>query len=281
MEGLISNNLLKKTMEKENKNVRKKRVVKPKLNIENLKNIKETQQVLDMYIEEVDENLNMIGKVGKDIKAIIPRDEASSVVGDDGLVEEKYIVNKKGKVLPVCIKEIVQNDNKIELIMSKKILELKVRKWMYMHLKPGVKLRGIVVGLKDYAAFVDVGGGVTGILKLQDMSDSILTNSADMFKLGQRIEVIVKKYDRDTGRIELSYKELLGTFEENVKKFNEGDIVEGVVRNRIKTGVFVELMPNIIGIAEHVNGIEYGQKVLVSIKKINLEKKKIKLIIIG
>jgi len=281
MEGLTSNNLLKKTMEKENKNVRKKRVVKPKLNIENLKNIKETQQVLDMYIEEVDENLNMIGKVGKDIKAIIPRDEASSVVGDDGLVEEKYIVNKKGKVLPVCIKEIVQNDNQIELIMSKKILELKVRKWMYMHLKPGVKLRGIVVGLKDYAAFVDVGGGVTGILKLQDMSDSILTNSADMFKLGQRIEVIVKKYDRDTGRIELSYKELLGTFEENVKKFNEGDIVEGVVRNRIKTGVFVELMPNIIGIAEHVNGIEYGQKVLVSIKKINLEKKKIKLIIIG
>lgn len=281
MEGLISNNLLKKTMEKENKNVRKKKVVKPKLNIENLKNIKETQQVLDMYIEEVDENLNMIGKVGKDIKAIIPRDEASSVVGDDGLVEEKYIVNKKGKVLPVCIKEIVQNGEKIELIMSKKILELKVRKWMYMHLKPGVKLRGIVVGLKDYAAFVDVGGGVTGILKLQDMSDSILTNSADMFKLGQRIEVIVKKYDRDTGRIELSYKELLGTFEENVKKFTEGDIVEGVVRNRIKTGVFVELMPNIIGIAEHVNGIEYGQQVLVSIKKINLEKKKIKLIIIG
>lgn len=268
-------------MEKENKNVRKKRVVKPKLNIENLKNIKETQQVLDMYIEEVDENLNMLGKVGKDIKAIIPRDEASSVVGDDGLVEEKYIVNKKGKVLPVCIKEIVQNDNQIELIMSKKILELKVRKWMYMHLKPGVKLRGIVVGLKDYAAFVDVGGGVTGILKLQDMSDSILTNSADMFRLGQRIEVIVKKYDRDTGRIELSYKELLGSFEENVKKFTEGDIVEGVVRNRIKTGVFVELMPNIIGIAEHVNGIEYGQKVLVSIKKINLEKKKIKLIIIG
>ena len=165
--------------------------------------------------------------------------------------------------------------------MSKKILELKVRKWMYMHLKAGVKLKGVVVGLKDYAAFVDVGGGVTGILKLQDISDSVLVNSADFFKLGQRIEVIVKKYDRDTGRIELSYKELMGTFDENVKKFKEGDIVEGVIRNRMKTGVFVELAPNVTGIAEHVNGIEYGQKVLVSIKKINLERKKIKLIIIG
>ena len=257
------------------------RAKKVELTLENLKNIQETQQVLDMLIESIDENLNMIGRVGKDVKAIIPREEASSVVGDDGMVEERFITNKKGKVLPVCIKEIIETENGIELVMSKRILELKVRRWMYMHLKPGVKLKGIVVGLKDYAAFVDVGGGVTGILKIQDMSDTMISNSADMFKLGQRIEVIVKKYDRDTGRIELSYKELLGTFEENVKEFKEGDIVEGVVRNRIKTGVFVELKPNVIGIAEHVNGIEPGQKVLVSIRKINLERKKIKLIIIG
>lgn len=265
---------------KKKSNVKRKNNSK-KLTLEELQNIKDNQQVLDMYIEEVDENLNMIGKIGKDVKAIIPRGEASSVVGEDGLVEEKFIVNKVGKVLPVCIKDIIQDENGLHLIMSKRILELKVRKWMYMHLKPGIKLRGIVVGLKDYAAFVDVGGGVTGILKLQDMSDSRLTNASDMFKLGQRINVVVKRYDRDTGRIELSYKELLGSFEENVKEFKEGDIVEGIVRNRIKSGVFVELKPNVIGIAEHVNGIESNQKVLVSIKKINLEKKKIKLIIIG
>ena len=267
-------------MEKKKGNVKRK-VNSKNLSLEELQNIKENQQVLDMYIEEIDENLNMIGKIGKNVKAIIPRGEASSVVGEDGLVEEKFIINKVGKVLPVCIKEIVQNNEGIELIMSKRLLELKVRKWMYMHLKPGVKLRGIVVGLKDYAAFVDVGGGVTGILKLHDMSDSRLTNASDMFKLGQRINVVVKKYDRDTGRIELTYKELLGTFEENVKEFKEGDIVEGIVRNRIKSGVFVELKPNVIGIAEHANGIESNQKVLVSIKKINLEKKKIKLVIIG
>lgn len=269
-------------MEKKKNNVKSNNNKKTtKLTLSNLQSIKETQQVLDMYIEDIDESLNMIGKVGKNIKAIIPRDEASSVVGDDGMVEEKFILNKKGKVLPVCIKEIIKNDNEVELVMSKKILELKVRKWMYMHLKPGVKLRGIVVGLKEYAAFVDVGGGVTGILKLQDMSDSMLTNASDMFKLGQRIEVIVKKYDRDTGRIELTYKELLGTFEQNVKDLKEGDIVEGTVRNRLKSGVFVEIKPNVVGIAEHVNGIESNQKVLVSIRKINLEKKKIKLIIIG
>ena len=286
MEG-VSNNLLKH-MEKENnkkvsRNVRKNKRENKKivLNEKTLQEIKDTQQVLDMYIEDIDESLNMVGKVGKNIRAIIPRDEASSVVGDDGLVEERFIRNKKGKVIPVCIKEILKDENGFELIMSKRILELKVRRWMYKYLKPGMKLRGVVVGLKDYAAFVDVGGGVTGILKLHDMSDSMLNSAADMFKIGQRIDVLVKKYDRDTGRIELSYKELLGTFEDNIKKFKEGDIVEGIVRNSIKTGVFVEIAPNILGIADHVNGIEYGQKVLVSIKRINLERKKVKLIIIG
>lgn len=264
-----------------NKNLNKKIQQKIRYSLEQLEQIKKEEQVLDMYVENVDDSLNMVGIVGTDIKAMIPRDEASSIVGDDGLVEEKFIVNKKGKIIPTCIKEIINNNGNIELILSKKILELKVRRWMYMHLKPGMKLKGVVVSTTEYAAFVDVGGGVTGILKLSDISDVALQHSNDVFRLGQRIEVLVKKFDRDTGRIELTYKELLGSFENNIKNLKEGDIVDGIIRNRIKTGVFVELKPNLVGLAEHVNGVEYGQKVLVSIKRIIPEKKKIKLVIIG
>lgn len=249
--------------------------------LKKLQEIQKEEQVVDMLVQEIDESFNMIGVVGNEIRAMIPREEASSIVGDEGLVEEKHIINKKGKILHVCIKEIIDNHGTIELIMSKKKLELKVRRWMYMHLQAKMKLKGIVVSTTEYAAFVDVGGGVTGILKIQDMSDIVLQHASDMFHPGQRIQVVVKKFDRDTGRIELSYKELLGTFEENVKKLKEGDIVEGIIRNRIKSGVFVELKPNLVGLAEHVNGVEYGQKVLVSIKRIIPEKKKIKLIIIG
>lgn len=253
-----------------------------KIDIKQLEEIKNTKQVLDMKVESVDDSFNMIGYVGDDIKAILPRNEASSVVEDDGLVDTKHIVNKAGKKLQACIKEIItESDGKIVVVMSKKILELKVRKWMYMHLKPGMRMRGVVRSLTDYAAFVDIGGGVTGMLKLQDITDIGVNHASDVLKLGQRISVIVKKYDRDTGKIELSYKENLGTFESNVKNLKEGDIVEGIIRNRMKTGIFVELKPNLVGIAEHVNGMEYGQKVLVSIKRINMEKQKIKLVIIG
>jgi len=255
--------------------------VKNRYSLEQLQEIKKSQQVVDMYVKEIDDSLNMIGIVGKNIKAIIPRDESSSIVGDDGLVEEKHIINKKGKILHVCIRDIIKNEDDIELIVSKKMLELKVRKWMYMHLQPGMKLKGVVISTNDYAAFVDVGGGVTGILKLENISDIVLQKPSDVLRIGQRIEVVVKKFDRDTGRIELSYKEILGSFEQNVEKFKEGDIVDGIVRNRIKSGIFVEIAPNVVGLAEHVNGIEYGQKVLVSIKRIIPEKKKVKLIIIG
>jgi 30S ribosomal protein S1 len=264
-----------------NNGARKSAPNKKNYSLEQLEEIKNKQQVVDIYVTDIDESLNMIGIIGKNIKAIIPREESSSIVGDDGLVEEKHIINKKGKILHVCIKEIIKNENDIELIVSKKILELKVRKWMYMHLKPGMKLKGVVVSTNDYAAFVDVGGGVTGILKLENISDILIQNASDILHVGQRINVVVKKYDRDTGRIELSYKELQGTFEENISKFKEGDIIDGVVRNRIKSGIFVEIAPNVVGLAEHVNGIEYGQKVLVSIKRIIPEKKKVKLVIIG
>lgn len=251
--------------------------------IPQLNEIKQTMQVVDFFVQSVDTNLNLVGYIGNNIKSIMPREEVSSVVNEEnGLVEEKHVLNKVGKVIPVCIKEVIQNaDGSIELILSKKILELKVRKWMYMHLKPGVKLRGTVVNLLDYGAFVDVGGGVTGLIKLRDISDSMIKSPDEVLRVGQKINVIVKKYDRDTGKIELSYKEQLGTFEQNVKNIKEGDIIEGTVKNRIKTGIFIELKPNLVGMAEHVNGVEYGQKVLVSVKKISYEKKKIKLIIIG
>lgn len=291
MENLKNESIEEKKIEAEKKEVEpklqkngdKKRRQSLVLSLKKLEQIKKDEQVVDMYVKEVDDSFNMIGVIGNNIKAIVPREEASSIVGEDGLVDKKHIVNKKGKRLQVCIKDIYKNekDGSIEVIVSKKKLELKVRRWMYMHLQVGMKLKGIVVSLSDYAAFVDVGGGVTGILKLQDMTDVILQNAGDMFRIGQRIEVVVKKYDRDTGRIELSYKELLGSFEDNVKNLHEGDIVNGIIRGRIKTGVFVEIKPNLVGLAEHVNGVEYGQKVLVSIRRIIPEKKKIKLVIIG
>ena len=92
---------------------------------------------------------------------------------------------------------------------------------------------------------------------------------------------MIKSIDRKTNRVILSYKEMYGTWEENIKEFNEGMTVKGIAREteKSKNGIFVELKPNLIGMAEYKEDVEYGQDVEVYIKKIIPEKKKVKLII--
>ena len=81
-------------------------------------------------------------------------------------------------------------------------------------------------------------------------------------------------------RFFLHIKNYFGTWEENVKEFKEGTIVTGIAKEteKNKNGIFIELKPNLVGLAEFKEGIEYGDKVNVYIKKIIPERKKIKLI---
>ena len=93
---------------------------------------------------------------------------------------------------------------------------------------------------------------------------------------------MVKSINRNTGQVILSYKETLGSWEENAKKFSSGMKVKGIVRETEKNrnGIFIELAPNLVGMAEYQEGLNYGQKIDVYIKKIDNEKRKIKLSII-
>ena len=81
-------------MDDENNNLNKKKDVtkrkKVTLSISKLKQIQKDEQVVDMLVQDIDDSFNMIGIIGNNIKAIIPRDEASSIVGDDGLVDSKH-----------------------------------------------------------------------------------------------------------------------------------------------------------------------------------------------
>ena len=84
----------------------------------------------------------------------------------------------------------------------------------------------------------------------------------------------------EDGRFCLSMRELLGTWEENATKFSVGDTVAGIIRSVEEYGVFVELTPNLAGLAEPREGVSPGQLAGVYIKSILPEKMKLKLIII-
>ena len=91
---------------------------------------------------------------------------------------------------------------------------------------------------------------------------------------------MVKSIDYETGRIYVSTKELFGTWEENVEGYSAGQTVSGIVRSIEDYGIFVELTPNLAGLAEIKEGVKVGERCAVYIKSIMPEKMKIKLVII-
>lgn len=144
------------------------------------------------------------------------------------------------------------------------------------------KFAGIVKGIKPYGAFVEIGGGVVGLLHIEDISVARIKSPYERLKIGQKVNIVVKSIDRKNNKIILSYKEMFGTWEENIKDIKQGMILTGKAREveKFNNGIFIELKPNLVGLAEYKPNIEYGQDVQVYVKKIIPEKKKVKLKII-
>ena len=146
--------------------------------------------------------------------------------------------------------------------------------------KKGNIISGVIKSIQPYGVFVEIEKNIVGLLHINDISVSRINHPSDRFKLGSKIKVLVKNYDEDTGRLSLSTKEIYGTWEDNIKEFSEKTVVKGIVRNRDKYGVFIELKPNLVGLAEYKSYVSYGDEVNVFIKKISNETKKVKLLIV-
>ena len=109
------------------------------------------------------------------------------------------------------------------------------------------------------------------------ISVSRISHPNERLSLSARIYVVIKSIDPVTGRICVTHRELLGTWEENAAMFAPGQTVAGIVRSVEDYGAFVELTPNLTGLAEPRDDIVCGQSAAVYIKSITPERMKIRL----
>lgn len=151
-----------------------------------------------------------------------------------------------------------------------------------MKIEKGQIVGGTVTGIKPYGAFIKMEDGTDGLIYIEDLSVVRIKSPDERLKVGQKVKCMVKYIDEKTGKINLSYKNCLGTWEENISNFKEGMTVKGIVRDteKNKKGVFIELTPNLVGMTEYTEELKYGQTVDVCIKKIVPDKKKVKLTIV-
>lgn len=151
-----------------------------------------------------------------------------------------------------------------------------------MKITKGQIVEGIVTGIKPYGAFIKLDNETVGLAFIEDLSVVRIKSPEERLNIGQHVKCMVKSINEETGKINLSYKDCLGTWEENIENFKEGTTVKGIVRDaeKNKNGIFIELAPNLVGMTEYNDSLQYGQNVNVYIKKIVPDKKKVKLVIV-
>lgn len=213
------------------------------------------------------------------MKGVIPRDEGAIGI-DDGSVRDIAIISRVNKPVLCKVTNFKTDENGETIaVLSRKSVQQDCMRDYISTLSPGCIIDAVVTHMESFGVFADIGAGISALMPIDSISVSRIPHPSARFTPGQKIKAIVKSID-EQGRVTLSYKELLGTWEENAAQFKPGETVPGIVRSVERYGIFVELKPNLAGLAEYVPGVVPGQHASVYIKNLIPERMKIKLIIV-
>lgn len=213
------------------------------------------------------------------MKGIMPREECAIGI-DDGSVRDIAIISRVNKPVMFRITGFdTDEEGKPVAVLSRKAVQNECMTEYISSLVPGCVIDAVVTHMESFGVFADIGAGICALMPIDSISVSRIPHPSARFSAGQKIKAVVKSID-ENGRITLSYKELLGTWEENASLFKAGETVPGIVRSVERYGIFVELKPNLAGLAEYVPGVVPGQHASVYIKNLIPERMKIKLIIV-
>ena len=219
------------------------------------------------------------------VRGIIPREEA--VWSRDGeAVKDIAILTRVGKAVACKVTGLESRpDGGVTVRLSRRLAQAECAARYLSGLLPGDIIRARVTHLESFGAFVDIGCGIPSLLSVDTISVSRIAHPRDRLYNGQLIWAVVRSVE-ESGRIFVSTRELLGTWEQNAARYTPGQTVAGIVRSVEDYGVFVELAPNLAGLAE-VRECDraaaeslVGRTAAVFIKSIIPERMKVKLVLI-
>ena len=225
-----------------------------------------------------DSRHNLIVDLGC-MRGVIPRIDGAIGIAE-GTTKDIALISRVNK--PICFKVVDfkhdENGN-IYAVLSRKLAQEECYANYLKKLIPGDVVPAKVTHLEQFGCFVDIGCGIPSLIPIDLISVSRITHPSDRFYVGQSIRAVVKSIEDD--RICLTHKELLGSWEQNAARFEQGETVTGIVRSIEDYGIFVELTPNLAGLAEPRGNVAVNSHASVYIKAIIPEKMKIKLIIVS
>ena len=214
------------------------------------------------------------------VKAVMPFVQCADGA-ENGTVRDIAVLTRVGRPTCFVIESLDTDETGQPVYRLSRAEAQRMCKVDYLDaLQPGDILPCTVTHIEPFGAFCDVGCGISALLPIDCMSVSRISSPADRVSVGQQILCAVKNRDVQ-GRFVLTIRELLGTWAENAAHFSVGETVVGIVRSVEEYGTFIEIAPNLAGLAESCTDLAPGQAVSVYIKNILPEKMKIKLVIVN
>jgi|YNPMSStandDraft_1061717.scaffolds.fasta_scaffold14427_3 small subunit ribosomal protein S1 len=170
--------------------------------------------------------------------------------------------------------EVVELDQKVKVVVldfdpDKKRISLGMKQltphpWDSIGDKyeKGTKVRGKVVSLTDYGAFIEIEKGIEGLIHISEMSwTQHVKHPSQVVSLGQIVEAVVLNIDKEERKLALGMKQLEpDPWEELAEKYPVGSRHKGIVRNITNFGVFVELEPGVDGLI-HISDLSWTKKI--------------------
>ncbi len=235
------------------------------------------QRILEARATVCDSNHNLTVDLGP-IKGIIPRKEGAIGI-KEGKVRDIAVISRVNRPVSFVITGFDRDSSgQTVAVLSREKAQRRCMQSFVSTLSCGDVVDARITHLETFGAFADIGCGIVALMPIDTISVSRIEHPRERFEVGMNIKAVIKSCDN--GRISLSHKELLGTWQENANYFSAGETVAGVVRSVESYGAFVELSPNLAGLAECKEGIKVGQQASVYIKSIIPQKMKVKLIIV-
>lgn len=238
----------------------------------------EEQVILQARCSLCDSDHNLYVDLGI-MTGFIPREEAALGISE-GIVKDVAIITRVNKMVSFVVRGFTVMNGKKVAVLSRSIAQKRCSDYLFENLMPGMVVEAKVTHLEQFGAFVDLGCGIISMIPIDRISVSRIRHPDHRFVCGMRVCAVVLQVDHKNRRILLSHKELLGTWSENASQFEVGQTVGGIIRSIESYGVFVELTPNLAGLAEPTEYAEVDRYVGVYIKSILPEKMKIKLAVV-
>ena len=203
--------------------------------------------------EAIDSGKNLEGKVVEVVKGGLLADVGMRGFIPASQIDESYVEDLKPFLGQTLTLKVMQHDlPNGKLILSRRALlneaRAKKRKETLATLAVGQRLPGVIRRILEYGVFVDI-GGVEGLLHISEMSWRRIKHPSQLFKVGDKIEVAVLKYDRERCRISLGYRKAEDDpWRDAAELYPEGTVITGVVKKLERFGAFVELESGIQGL---------------------------------